>query len=162
MRPASKATIPARRCDSKKAHPTGMAITPDGGTVWVATPADRAVRRIDTDTGHVDRIKLPETPDQAAYGDGAVWVTSTTGNAVMRIDMDDSKGDSKLETIPVGNGPSGIAFGADRVWVANSKDGTISAIDPQTNDVGTRRLGFRPAAVAVVNEQRAVWVTLAA
>jgi YVTN family beta-propeller protein len=140
-------------------HPaTGLAITPDGGTVWVTTPADRAVHRIDTDTGDVDRIELPEAPDQAAYGDGAVWVTSTRGNAVMRIDADDSKG----ERIPVGNGPSGIAFGADRVWVANSKDGTVSAIDPQTNDVGTRRLGFRPAAVAVVAEQRAVWVTLAA
>jgi YVTN family beta-propeller protein len=140
-------------------HPaTGLAITPDGGTVWVTTPADRAVHRIDTDTGDVDRIELAEAPDQAAYGDGAVWVTSTRGNAVMRIDADDSKG----ERIPVGNGPSGIAFGADRVWVANSKDGTVSAIDPQTNDVGTRRLGFRPAAVAVVAEQRAVWVTLAA
>ena len=52
--------------------------------------------------------------------------------------------------------------GADRVWVANSRDGTVSAIDPQTNLVGTRRLGFRPAAVAVVADQPAVWVALAA
>jgi YVTN family beta-propeller protein len=50
--------------------------------------------------------------------------------------------------------------GADRVWVANSRDGTVSMIDPQTNEVGTQRLGFRPTAVAV--EERAVWVTLAA
>jgi YVTN family beta-propeller protein len=42
----------------------------------------------------------------------------------------------------------------------NSRDGTVSIIDPQTNEVGTRRLGFRPAAVAV--EQPAVWVALAA
>jgi YVTN family beta-propeller protein len=62
----------------------------------------------------------------------------------------------------VGNGPSGIAFGVDRVWVANSQDGTVSIIDPQTNLVGTRRLGFRPAAVAVVAEQRSVWIALAA
>jgi DNA-binding beta-propeller fold protein YncE len=137
--------------------PTGLAITPDGGTVWVATPADRAVHRIDTDTGRVKRIELPETPDQAAYGDGAVWVTSTKGNTVMRIDA----AGSKAEPIPVGNGPGGIAFGADRVWVANRLDGTISAIDPQTNEVGTRRLGFRPTAVAVMAEQRAVWVALA-
>jgi YVTN family beta-propeller protein len=60
----------------------------------------------------------------------------------------------------VGNGPTGIAFGADRVWVANSQDGTVSVIDPESDRVGTRQLGFRPAAVAV--EQRAVWVTLAA
>jgi DNA-binding beta-propeller fold protein YncE len=84
-------------------------------------------------------------------------VTSTRGNAVMRIDA----ATSTWERIPVGNGPSGIAFGADRVWVANGLDGTVSAIDPRTDEVGTRRLGFRPAAVAVVAEQRAVWVALA-
>jgi YVTN family beta-propeller protein len=48
------------------------------------------------------------------------------------------------------------------VWVANSQDGTVSAIDPQTSLVATQRLGFRPAAVAVLAEQRAVWVALAA
>jgi YVTN family beta-propeller protein len=148
-------TIPLRH------PPTGLAITPDGQTVWVATAADKAVHRIDTAAGGgVKRIDLPEAPDQAAYGDGAVWVTSTKGNAVMRIDADTSK--VKTPPIRVGNGPSGIAFGADRVWVANSQDGTVSTIDPQTNEVGTRRLGFRPAAVAVVAEQRAVWVALAA
>jgi YVTN family beta-propeller protein len=147
-------TIPLRH------PPTGLAITPDGETVWAATAADRAVHRIDTAAGRVDkRIDLPEAPDQAAYGDGAVWVTSTKGDAVMRIDADTSE--VKMPPIRVGNGPSGIAFGAERVWVANTQDGTISTIDPQTSEVGTRRLGFRPAAVAVV-EQRAVWVALAA
>jgi YVTN family beta-propeller protein len=141
--------------------PTGLAITPDGERVWVATAADRAVHRIDTGASRVDkRIELPETPDQAAYGNDAVWMTSTKGDAVMRIDADTSR--VKKPLIRVGNGPSGIAFGADRVWVTNSEDGTVSTIDPQTNEVGTRRLGFRPAAVAVVAEQRAVWVALAA
>jgi DNA-binding beta-propeller fold protein YncE len=127
----------------------------------VATAADKAVHRIDTDAGRVvKQIDLPEAPDQATYGDGVVWVTSTKGNAVMRIDADTSK--VKTPPIRVGNGPSGIDFGADQVWVANSRDGTVSTIDPQTSEVGTLRLGFRPAAVAVVAEQRAVWVALAA
>jgi YVTN family beta-propeller protein len=148
-------TIPLRH------PPTGLAVTPDGGRVWVATAADRAVYRIDTAAGRVvKRIDLPEAPDQAAFGDGAVWVTSTKGDAVMRIDADSSK--VKTPPIRVGNGPTGIDFGADQVWVANSQDGTVSTIDPQTSEVGTRRLGFRPAAVAVVAEQRAVWVALAA
>ena len=139
--------------------PSGLAITPDGRSVWVATPADKAIRRIGTGAGRVvKRIELPQPPDQVAYGDDAVWVTSSTGNAVLRINA----ATSKVEPVPVGNGPGGIAFGADRVWVANSQDGTVSAIDPQTNQVATRRLGFRPAAVAVVAEQRAVWVALAA
>jgi DNA-binding beta-propeller fold protein YncE len=139
--------------------PTGLAITPDGRRVWVASAADKAIRGIDPGAGRVvKRIELPQAPDQVVYGDGAVWVTSTKGNAVLRI----NPATSKVETIPVGNGPSGIAFGADRVWVANSQDGTVSAIDPQTSLVATQRLGFRPAAVAVVAGQRAVWVALAA
>jgi YVTN family beta-propeller protein len=138
--------------------PTGLAITPDGDRLWVATAADRTVHRIDTGAGEVvRRIELPEAPDQAVYGDGAVWVTSPTGDVVLRIDADTSK--VGTPPIRVGDGPSGIAFGADRVWVANSRDGTVSTIDPQTNEVGTRRLGFRPTAVAV--EERAVWVALA-
>ena len=91
-------------------------------------------------------------------GDGAVWVTSSSRDTVLRIDP----ATSKAKPIRVGNGPGGIAFGADRVWVTNGLDGTVSAIDPQTNEVATRRLGFRPAAVTVVAEQRAVWVALAA
>jgi DNA-binding beta-propeller fold protein YncE len=76
----------------------------------------------------------------------------------------------------VGNGPTGIAFGADQVWVANGQDGTVSVINPETSEVGTihlavsasgfgtgeagaPRLPFRPVAVAA--EDRAVWVALA-
>jgi YVTN family beta-propeller protein len=84
-------------------------------------------------------------------------VTSGSSDTVLRIDPTTSKVQA---TIRVGNGPGGIAFGADRVWVANREDGTVSTIDPQSNRVGTLHLGFRPAAVAV--EQRAVWVALAA
>ena len=137
--------------------PTGLATTPDGRTVWVATAGDRAIRRIDTRPGGAPkRTKLPLAPDQAAFGDGAVWVTSGKGDAVMRINASSHA----IQKIPVGNAPSGITFGADQVWVANSQDGTVSTIDPETNEVGTRQLGFRPAAVAV--DQRAVWVALAA
>jgi YVTN family beta-propeller protein len=137
--------------------PTGLAVTRDGRTAWVATAADQALRRIDTRTRRVDkRIELRHTPDQAVFGADAVWVTSSEDDVVMRVDA----ASDKVETIPVGNGPTGIAFGEDRVWVANSQDGTVSRIDTETHEVGTLHLGFRPAAVAV--EQGAVWVALAA
>jgi YVTN family beta-propeller protein len=145
-------TMPLQRA------PTGLAITPDGRTVWVTTPDDRAIYRIDTRTRKARRAKLPQAPDQAAFGDGAVWVTSSKSDTVLRIDPTTSR---VVEPIRVGIDPGGIAFGAGRVWVANRQDGTVSAIDPQSNEVGTRHLGFRPAAVAAV-DQGAVWVALAA
>jgi YVTN family beta-propeller protein len=138
--------------------PSGLAVTADGETVWTVTTKDQTLRSFDTRTGDPgEPVKLKLAPNQVVLGDGAVWVTSSS-DTVLRVDP----ATSKAKRIRVGNGPSGIAFGADRVWVANSQDGTLSAIDPQTNEVATRRLGFRPAAVAVVAEQRAVWVALAA
>ena len=37
--------------------------------------------------------------------------------------------------INVGTGPTAIALGDGSVWVANSLDGTVSRIDPQTDHV---------------------------
>jgi YVTN family beta-propeller protein len=137
--------------------PTGLAITPDRRTVWLATPDDRAIYRIHTRTSNARRAELPLVPDQVAFGGGAVWVTSSESDAVLRINPTTS---TVQATIRVGKGPGGIAFGAGRVWVANRQDGTVSVIDPQSNEVGTLHLGFRPVAVAA--EQGAVWVALAA
>jgi YVTN family beta-propeller protein len=151
-------TNQAARSLSMPHAPSGLAVTADGGTVWMVTTADRTLRSFDTRTGDRGKsVSLGLAPDQVALGDGAVWVTSFSSDTVLRIDP----ATPKAKPIRVGNGPGGIAFGADRVWVANGLDGTISAIDPQTNEVATRRLGFRPAAVVVVAEQRAVWIALA-
>jgi YVTN family beta-propeller protein len=103
-----------------------------------------------------EQANRAHAPDQAVVGADAVWVTSSEDDTVMRVDA----ASGKVETIPVGNRPTGIAFDEDRVWVANSQDGTISRIDTETYEVGTLHLGFRPTAVAV--EQGAVWVALAA
>jgi YVTN family beta-propeller protein len=137
--------------------PSGLAVTPDGRTVWQATGGERAVLRIDTLTSDTKRIKLKLAADQVAFGEGAVWVTSRRSDAVLRINPATS---SVQPPIRVGNGPTGIAVGAGQVWVANADDGTVSTIDPQSNMVGTMRLGFRSEAVAV--DQGAVWVALAA
>jgi YVTN family beta-propeller protein len=65
------------------------------------------------------------------------------------------------ETIQVGDGPVDVAAGAAGVWVANSRDGTVSRIDPHTNEVvATIRLGKSPQAIAVGGG--AVWVTVQA
>jgi YVTN family beta-propeller protein len=152
--------------------PSGLAVTRDGRTVWVTTPEDRSVRKVDTGAGSTVRpIELPEAPGQVALGDDPAWVTTGEGDAVQRINL----ATNEAEPIKVGNGPTGVAFGADRVWVANGQDGTVSVINPETDDVGTIHLTvsvpgpttgeagtgavpFRPAAVAA--DERAVWVAL--
>ena len=64
-----------------------------------------------------------------------------------------------METIAVGDGPVDVAAGDDAVWVVNSLDGTVSRIDPATNDVvATVEVGNDPRRVAVGDDE--VWVTV--
>ena len=67
-----------------------------------------------------------------AVGEGAVWVASasTTSSSVSTRRRTRSRRRSTSAAIPVG-----VAVGAGAVWVANRDDGTVSRIDPETNEV---------------------------
>lgn len=57
---------------------------------------------------------------------------------------------AELSDVEVGAAPTGIGFGNDSVWVANSADGTVKVIDPLTNEVAkTFRVGGTPDDVAI-------------
>jgi YVTN family beta-propeller protein len=61
-------------------------------------------------------------------------------------------------TVDVGEMPDGLRVAEDGVWVANSDDGTVSRIDPATNDVVTEiPVGGQPEEVAIGEES--IWVT---
>jgi YVTN family beta-propeller protein len=74
------------------------------------------------------------------------------------IRIDPTTGEQLFAPIHVGNGPTGIAFGDGSAWVANSLDGTVYRIDPDTNSVTAAvTTGDGPDAVAV--DARGVWVS---
>ena len=52
------------------------------------------------------------------------------------------------ETFTVGQGPSGVAVSQGAVWVANSRDGTVSRIDPKSGE---------PTAIWSASRRRAAW-----
>ena len=64
----------------------------------------------------------------------AVWVVNTLDDTVSRISPDTN---SVVDTIPVGDGPSGIAVVDGTVWVANEADGTLSRIEPGQTSAST-------------------------
>ena len=83
---------------------------------------------------------------------GSIWVANADAHSVSRIDPAKQV---VIQTIQVGNGPAGIAFGGGFVWVANGLDGTVSRIDPRTDTVVQRiRVGNGPAGVAVDSRGR--------
>jgi serine/threonine-protein kinase len=147
-------------------EPSGVALAPNGSTGWVVDRANREVVQVNTQTVKVDRrIRLRVVPDQATLGvsDETLWVTSRASNKVVRIDLRTPR--PKLKEISVGNGPTWIAFGEGRVWVADSNDTTLSSIDPDPDNgygVATIQLGFHPAAVAVDDQTGYVWVAVTA
>ena len=70
---------------------------------------------------------LPSRPAKVRIGSPTPTATRCRGSTLATTAV--------VQTIPVGNGPSGIAIGAGAVWVVNSLDGTVSRIDPGTNTV---------------------------
>ena len=63
--------------------------------------------------------------------------------------------------LTVGDGPVDVAVGAGAVWVANSRDGTVSRIDPQSKKVvATIHVGGSLRGIAV--GAGAVWVSVQA
>jgi YVTN family beta-propeller protein len=74
-------------------------------------------------------------------------------NTLARIELDDGE---VAGGIPVGLWPTGVAVGQDAVWVANQDSGTVSVVDPVTNQVFDLGSRGRPTAIAVGED--AVWV----
>ena len=67
-----------------------------------------------------------QQPERIAIGNGAVWVANSLDGTVSRIDPNTN---AVVQTIPVGNGPSGIIYTAGSIWVANTGDRTVTKID---------------------------------
>jgi serine/threonine-protein kinase len=126
------------------------------GRVWVLDAIAGTLRPINPRTNAAGRhIPLSGSPTAIAAGEGAVWVVDADG-IVSKITLADDVG---IETVQVGERPSDIAIGAGAVWVANTGDGTISRIDPETADIReTIPLPGSPTAITV--GQGAVWVSV--
>jgi YVTN family beta-propeller protein len=63
--------------------------------------------------------------------------------------------------LAAGDGPTAVAVGADAVWVVNTEAGTLSHIDPETDQVeDTVELGNEPSGIVLA--EGLIWVTVQA
>jgi YVTN family beta-propeller protein len=110
------------------AAPTGLAAAADA--VWVLTPSDGSVVRIDPATNQVvASVPVGRAPSGLAVGAGAVWVSRRSDGAVVRIDPAANR---VVATIPVGRAPGALAVAGGIVWVALPGSG-LGRIDPGSN-----------------------------
>jgi DNA-binding beta-propeller fold protein YncE/tRNA A-37 threonylcarbamoyl transferase component Bud32 len=100
-----------------------------GGRVWVADESGRGVSAVNSEGGRVLQRGLPPqtTNLRLAFGAHGLWVSIAGTGSVRRVDPADfTTGDP----IRVGRGPAGLTVAAGLVWVANSRSGTVSKVDP--------------------------------
>jgi DNA-binding beta-propeller fold protein YncE len=137
-------------------EPSGVAV--GKGLVWVSNLADESVSRVKPggQRRFGKQILVGTAPAGIAIGSGSdpsIWVALSGGGRVARL----SPSGDLVARIDVGAKPRGIAVGADRVWVSNSLDGSVTRIDTAGEVVGEATgVGTRPAGIAV--GEGYVWV----
>jgi YVTN family beta-propeller protein len=93
---------------------------------------------------------------------GLVLALDHSANALSAVDPNsvgvlDATGRHINAQVPVGDAPTGVAYGDGAIWVTNAESNTVSRIDPTRNDVRqTIDVGVSPSGIAVGNH--AVWV----
>jgi len=95
-------------------------------------------------------------PGSVAASSQAVWVTNPDVGSVTRIDANEQ---AIVDSIQVGENPTGIAVGFDAVWVVDSGGPTVSRISPDTNEVVGEPIGVGNGATGVAVGEGSVWVT---
>jgi streptogramin lyase len=126
--------------------------------VWVSDASHSGVvTRLDRVTGgEVASITLPvgsETNGPATFGAGALWTMSRGETTLWRIDAD---ANAVTQTVRVGVGTVGLAFGDGAIWAVNS-DRMLLRIDPHTGRT-TKTWRFSRAPVDVAASNGRVWV----
>jgi DNA-binding beta-propeller fold protein YncE len=113
-------------------HPGPIAY--GGGRVWVADTEGAGITAVNTKGGRVVRRDLaPHTaPLRLASGAGGLWVSVAERGTVRRIDMSSF---AVGKPIPAGRRPTGITVADGLVWVADTRSGSVTRVDPSLQAV---------------------------
>ena len=162
--------------------PTGVAVTPDGKTVYVANQGDKTVSQYDVDplTGKL----TSKTPGTVAAGTSAyrlavspdgksAYVTNAGDNNVSQYDIDPLTGKLSPKTpatVAAGISPTSVAISPDgkNAYVTNESGASNSVsqydIDPLAGTLSpkgppTVAAGQGPSGVAVTPDSKSAYVT---
>jgi YVTN family beta-propeller protein len=143
----------------------GVAVTPDGSKVYVASRTGFTVLVIATATNKLTGSPIPVGDEPRAVAvtpDGSkVYVANEFGNSVSVIATDTN---TVVATIPLGNSffPTAVAVTPDgsKVYVANSSEKTVWVIDTHSNTVSGSPIlvGEDPEALAITPDGSKVYV----
>jgi phospholipase C len=131
----------------------GLAVSPDGSTLFATLPETNKLAVVDTAKASLEAsVAVGTLPwNIALSSDGSyAYVTDADADTVSVIDTATR---AVTATLDVGHVPTGISADGDFVWVANNTSGNLSVIEiatqtvTQTIELG---LGDEPTAIAFV------------
>ena len=160
MVPSSTGTQPTVTTVNVGAYPSGIAVNPSTGNVYVTDNGNKNVSVIDATNKVATTIHVGNGPMGVAVNPstGDVYVVNNNDNTVSVISGSTGK---IVDTIPVGNAPEGVAVdnSTNTVYVVNSNDNTVSVISGSTNRViATINVGNGPMGVGVNPSTNKVYV----
>jgi streptogramin lyase len=128
--------------------------------IWVTSEPDGTLTRLNPESGEPvgKPFQLGTGISGVAVGAGSVWVTDPRRGKVLRVDPDSGR---IAERIEVGGSPGPIAFGGDRVWVADGEGRGVSAIDARGGEVYRRGLLPHAAPLRLAVGAGGLWVSSA-
>jgi streptogramin lyase len=128
--------------------------------IWVTSEPDGTLTQLDPESGDpVGRpIRLGAGISGVAVGAGSVWVTDPHRGELLRVDP---KTGRTVKTIAVGGQPGPIAFGGDRVWVADEAGAGVTAVNARSGEVFKRGLVPHAAPLRLAVGAGGLWVTSA-
>ncbi|MCW2980502.1 MAG: putative serine/threonine protein kinase, partial [Solirubrobacterales bacterium] len=136
-------------------HPGPIAY--GGGRVWVADTEGAGITAVNTKGGRVVRRDLaPHTaPLRLASGAGGLWVSVAEHGTVRRIDMSSF---AVGKPIPAGRRPTGITVADGLVWVADTRGGSVTRVDPALQAVRGAPIAVGEHPGGIDAGTSAVWV----
>jgi streptogramin lyase len=144
--PSAASSVSASRSSSPSAASTADQVSPSAHVVTGLTDVflssgaglvvafnPQGVVAIDPESEQV-RWRADVTGSDAAVGLGSVWVADFDANLVRRLDV--HTGQVRAE-IPVPDNPIAIMIHRGQIWVAAHRGGSVSRIDPGSNEVAS-------------------------
>ena len=134
----------------------GSILANDGDALWAVQRDAWRIWRLDPrsgDTLTTGRIGIDSVEDAALAG-GYLWVALEKAGGVWKVD---DRG-TPVNKVDTGALPWAVVPGAGALWVPNANNGTVTRLDPGTDETTTFDVGHRPLGLAVANDR--VWVSL--
>ncbi|MEJ2215455.1 MAG: bifunctional YncE family protein/alkaline phosphatase family protein [Gemmatimonadota bacterium] len=136
------------RRQSGVSYPAGLALSPDGSTMYVAENLYDSLAAVDVATRRVvQRFPAGRYPyGVVVAGDGMVYVSPWAGTSV-RVFRPDSSGTLQPDgKIPVGRHPSALLLSASggRLFVASASTDRVAVVDTYTRRVLTQLVDAAP------------------